>query len=270
MSASTDVYSLLFGFTPDQWTEINGLASSVTAIAAVVGVLLAAIAVFITRRSVLIDRRNYLDAQFLETLRVVVGFGAHADQFMSALEEEAENVDEDRPSERTRVRLAALYAEMQGAKLAIRRFEGTGLGRWDAARVFRGRMVNLGGAMRALELAHDLRYVAIQLECGALTEEQAGDWILRGTSTDALREAYVQGVCDYLGLKEGTPRRVAIGSAFRDSIALAVPAIDRGREEFSREIFDHAVTVAQECYDDAAHRMARWSVRVPSVKRGWT
>ncbi|GAA1728248.1 hypothetical protein [Microcella frigidaquae] len=248
MNTPSEVDSLLFGLTSDQWAEVNGIASTVTAFAAVFGLVLAYVAVRISRQSAFVSTRSYIDAQFAEMLTQVA-------RFRSLME----RVDFDG----LKHTFGDLYPEMQTTKVSIRQFEAGGLPRWDARRLSNSRDYSLSTALRALEYAVDRRFQAVIGSSSGNVGDQ--------TVSQEL-DAYLQAFGGHAAGDDRSRERV-ITSLRQPFLAALVQATDTNRPadlpEISRLALDHVITLVQDSYAEAVHEVAPWNRRTPRARRSW-
>lgn len=278
MDTIPDVEWLFFGISPDQWTQINGLASSITAAAAVVGVILAARAVHHSNRgvkagleSVAIDRRVFLNDQFSSMVSDVYSFGEKVDLFALALPADATSDPQD--AEALRAELPGLYAAMNTAKQRVRGFRALGLGDLDGARRKSNGELTLDTALYALEAILDERYMAADWD-SAVPEERSQrlpDFPIGTTGREVLDET-VAFFMDHLGPIDRTPD---VREALLDALQwMWVWDLDKPwrvqRSEFVRHVFDMVVDLTQECFAISAHSAGKWASDVPAPRRGWT
>lgn len=272
MENTTEPDTFLLWLTPDQWTEINGLASSITAFAAVVGVILAWRAVRISRdgarlskQSVDLARRESIEESFLSMMTAVRSYGAALYQWSEGVE-----VEDPRSARQRRDGLNRIYVQLQAVEQEVSQFRLGGLPAWDHHIRGGDGVLTLAASVAALEYMIVDRFDRAR---EALIVPAASEV----PSTDLLLEEYVQGFFSRLmpGQREDDLLKSTLRRDFRfqqdqvwaEEMAQGVAV---SRQEVSRQAFDHVLNLVSDTWAGFVERTAPWDPSVPAVSRPWT
>lgn len=276
MEDTSEVDSLLFGLTPDQWTEFNGIASSVTALAAVVGVFIALWAVAISRKgsqlakkSVDIARRTSMEESFMSMMTAVRSYGAALYHWS-----EGAGMAGSRAAQRSHDDLNKIYVQLQAVEQEVGQFRLGGLPAWDQHIRGKQGVVTLAASTAALEYMIEDRFAQAR---DALARADGQESESAAERIDALLEEYVQGFYSKLlpGQRDDETLRAALRAAFRfqqdqvwaDEMASGATV---SRLEASRQAFDHVLNLVSDTWGAFAGTVAPWDEGVPVAPRAWT